>query len=296
MKFRYEAQIESQPQAVEAVLRRPLPRLDPARPLLFCGQGSSFHAARIGAAWAGHPAQAIEAHEIALGARQIPSGAQVVVISHSGGGFTSAALASARSAGARTLAVCGEGARVDADVVARTCAPETAQTHSVSYLTALAAVGGLLGLDLADAPRLLREVLAQAAPVEEARRLSGRNPLLVTGFALDAISAAEAALKLKEATFKWAEALSVEQALHGPQAALHRGMGAVLFVPGGDDGGRTARLRQLCESLRVEVVELRAPACTDALRPLLSVVPAQRLAAELARIAGGDPDGSRNPV
>jgi len=51
VRFRYDAQIESQADAVAAVLRRTAPRLDLARPLLFSGQGSSLHAARVAAAW-----------------------------------------------------------------------------------------------------------------------------------------------------------------------------------------------------------------------------------------------------
>ena len=89
MKFRYDTQIESQPDAVEAVLRRPVPRLDRSRPLLFCGQGTSLHAARVAAAWAGYPALAVESQDVAL-RTGVPPGAQVVVVSHSGGGFTPA--------------------------------------------------------------------------------------------------------------------------------------------------------------------------------------------------------------
>jgi glucosamine--fructose-6-phosphate aminotransferase (isomerizing) len=295
VRFVYDAQIESQPDAVEAVLRRPAPRLDLSRPLLFCGQGTSFHAARVAAAWAGHPTHAFESHDLAL-RLAVPAAAQVVAISHSGGGFTSAVLSKARAAGATTFAVCGDAAAVGADHIVRTCATERAQTHSVSYLTALAALGQMLRLDLGEAPRLLRDALAAPAPLHDARRLAGKDPLLVTGFGIDAITASEAALKLKEATFQWAEALSVEQALHGPQAALRPGMGAVLFSPDRDDGGRTVRLRDLCARLGVETVEIGTPPCSDALRPFLSIVPAQRLAAEIARLTGGDPDRSRHPV
>ena len=295
MRLLYDAQIELQPDAVEAVLRRPAPRLDPSRPLLFCGQGTSLHAARIAALWAGHPAQALDSHDVALRI-EIPAGAQVVAVSHSGRGFTGAVLQKARAAGAITFAVCGDAAIVAADHVVRTCAAERAQTHTVSYVTALAALGRMLGIDVSSAPSLLRDALAQPAPVGDARRLAGKDPLLVTGFGLDAITAAEAALKLKEATFQWAEALGVEQALHGPQAALRQGMGAILFIPDVDDGGRTVRLRDLCSALGVEVVEIRVPPCSEAVRPLISIVPAQRLAGEIARLTGGDPDHSRHPV
>jgi glucosamine--fructose-6-phosphate aminotransferase (isomerizing) len=291
--FRYDAQIESQPDAVEAVLRRPAPRLDPGRPLLFSGQGTSLHAARVAAAWAGYPACAVEAHDLAL-QMPIPAGAQVVAISHSGGGFTKAVLRKARASGAQTIAVCGEGVQVDADTLVPTCPPERAQTHSVSYLTALAALGQMLGVDLAEAPRLLREALAAPPPLDEAGRLAAKQPLLVVGFGLDAIAAAEAALKLKEATFKWAEGLPLEQALHGPQAALSEDTGVLLFPPAVDDGGRSGFLKELCRSLRVEVVELDVLESAAALRPLISIVPAQRLAAELSRLTEGDPDRSRN--
>src|SRR5258706_4667502 len=71
-------------------------------------------------------------------------------------------------------------------------------------------------------------------------------------------------------------------------------MGAVLFPPGQDDGGRYALLRSLLGSLGVEVIEISVLPCSEALRPLVSIVPAQRLAAELARLTGGDPDESRN--
>ena len=128
MRFAFDEQIESQPDAVEAVLRRPdPPALDPARPLLFAGLGTSLHACRVAAAWAGYPAQALDAHELAL-RLPVPRGAQVVVVSHGGRGrFGAEALRKAKAAGARTFAVVGEHAPAPAaDVVLRTCPEERA--------------------------------------------------------------------------------------------------------------------------------------------------------------------------
>ncbi len=287
MRFAFDEQIESQPDAVQAVIDRPAPpRLDPSRPLLFAGLGTSLHACRVAAAWAGFPAAAII---------DVPPDAQVVVVTHGGKGpFASAALAKARAAGARTFAILGEHApALDADVLLRTCPRERAETHTVSYLTALAVLGRMLGLDLREAPRLLREALAAPPPLPQARLLADCDPLLVTGFGLDAITAAEAALKLKEATFKWAEGMPVEEALHGPHAALRKGMGAVLIPPAPDDGGRTEALRTLSEERGVTTVVSKVLPCPEALRPLVAVVPLQRLTAELARLCGGDPDHSR---
>ncbi|MCA1828838.1 MAG: hypothetical protein LC689_18095 [Myxococcales bacterium] len=295
MKFVYEEQIASQPEAVEAVLRRRVPALDPSRPLIFAGLGTSLHAARVAAAWAGPPrAQAFDAHELAL-RLPIPREAQVVVVTHGGKGpFAAAVLSKAREAGARTIAVIGEHAPpLAADEIVRTCPAERAETHTVSYLTALAALGRMLGIDLSQAPRLLRETLALPAPVEAAHALAGCDRLLVTGFGLDAITASEAALKLKEATFQWAEGMAVEQALHGPHAAFQAGMGAIVIPPARDDAGRTAALKEVCGKRGVAVVEPRFPPCDEPLRPLVLAVPLQRLAAEIARLNGGDPDRSR---
>lgn len=295
MRFIYDEQIESQPAAVEAVLRRPVPALDPSRPLIFAGLGTSLHAARVAAAWAGPlRAVALDAHELAL-RLPIPREAQVVVVTHGGKGpFAAAVLAKARAARARTVAVVGEHApALEADEIVRTCPAERAETHTVSYLTALAVLGRMLGIDLSAAPQLLSEALALPSPVDDARALASCDRLLVTGFGLDAITASEGALKLKESTFQWAEGLAVEQALHGPHAALRAGMGAIVIPPAGDDRGRTAALAKLCLERRVTSVEPQFPACDEPLRPLIVAVPLQRLAAEIARLTGGDPDHSR---
>lgn len=292
MKFAYDEQILSQPDAVASVLARPAPALSLREPLIFSGLGTSLHAARVAAAWAGFPAAAIDAHELAL-RLPIPRGAQVVVVTHGGKGpFAAAVLAKARAAGAKTFAVIGLGApALQADVVVRTCPAERAETHTVSYVTALAALGKMLGVDVSSAPALLREALS--APPVDARPLAACDRLLVAGFGFDAISASEAALKLKEATFKWAEGMPVEQALHGPHAALGAGMGAVLIAPSGDDGGRILELREKCLERGVAVVETPVVACEERLRPFAAAVPLQRLAGDLARLCGGDPDHSR---
>lgn len=314
MHFAYDEQICSQPDAVSAVLgRKPPPPLEADRPMIFAGLGTSLHACRVAARWAqqtlGASAVAIDAHELAL-SLPIGRGDQVIVVSHGGTGiFLSRVLAKARAAGARTVAVVGEAAPTPAaDLVLRTCPEERAGTHTVSYLTALATLGSLLaapGLSsaLSTVPALLREALALPAPVEAARRIAGRAPMLIAGFGLDAITASEAALKLKEAAFVWAEGTSAEMALHGPPAALHAGMSAITLTPGQDDLGRVAGLRALLGALSVEALtcgtgeeDLPFPACDPLVRPLVSAVPLQRLAAELARQTGGDPDAIHRSV
>lgn len=305
MRFLYDEQVAAQPDAVAAVLLRDIPALDPLRPVIFAGLGTSLHACRVAAAWhatSGYGALAVDAHELAL-SLPIRRSDQVVSVSHGGGRFAAAVLAKARAVGALTIAVVGEGARKPvADHVLRTCPEERAGTHTVSYLTALATLGLLLRdrhltAALRSVPALLREALELAAPVDAAQRLVGREPVLVTGFGLDAITASEAALKLKEATYLWAEGTSVELALHGPPAAMRAGMGAISLTPAQDDGGRTEALRAVLGKLAVETVtcgsddeELRFPGCDPLVRPLIAAVPLQRLAAAIARLTGTSPD------
>ena len=314
MRFLYDEQIASQPQAVQEVLADPLPPglLDPGRPLVFAGLGSSLHAARIAAWWVAEltggrsrPA-ALDAHELHFRG-PLQAGEQLVVVSHRGArGLTGRLLARAREAGVRTILVAARGAPSAADALVETCPPETAETHSVSFTTALVRLGQLatlvcsngahLSAALREVPSLLGQALALPAPIEAAQKLLGRGPLVLGGFGLDALLAEEAALKLKEAACVWATGTSTELLLHGPVAALSGLMGAITFTPMGDDGGRTTALRSILGTLGVAELrcgpgeELPFPSGDELVRPLAGAIAVQRLAAELARLLGTNPD------
>lgn len=315
MRFALDDQIAAQPGTVADLLTRPVPELDGARPVVFSGIGTSLHAARVAAAWTWLVtggrirAAAVDAHDLAL-CYPVTADDQVVVISHRGRKrYPRAALAKAREAGAATVAVVGADApEQDADAVVRTCADETAGTFTVSYLASLAVLATMVaGLDgpyrdrfagaLRAVPGALRRTLDLPAPVEAAAALAASEPLLLVGFDLDAVTAAEAALKIKEGARLWTEAISVEFALHGTPAAFRAGMNVVSITPAADDQGRTGTLRALLADLGANVwtcgdAEERLPfAASDPwMRPFTSIVPLQRLTAELARLRGTDPD------
>ncbi|MGH7667544.1 MAG: hypothetical protein ACREN1_09610, partial [Candidatus Dormibacteria bacterium] len=252
-------------------------------------------------------------HELALHG-QFRAGDQVVVVSHRGTKrFPNQLLARAQAAGATTVAVTGKG-NPDAagEYVLRTCADEVASTHSVSYLTALAVLGELVARlvgpsaagfirSLRAVPAAISQTLAQPAPADVARRLADREPLLLTGFGIDEITAEEAALKLKEGAYLFAEGMSQEFAVHGTPAVFEPRMGAILITPGREDGGRQLELRRLLSELGLEVVscgtgEADLVFCDVdyLLRPLVAIVPLQRLVGELARIRGSNPDTTRS--
>lgn len=323
MRFALDDQIASQPQAIRALLERmQVPTLDPKRPIIFTGIGTSLHACRVAALWVSEltsgqlrPA-VIHAHDLALSA-PLNAHDQVVVVSHRGTKrFPGAVLARARNVGAATIAIVGEDApQPQADAVVRTCPGEKSGTHTVSYTTALAALGtlvaqlvqgdqgSLFAAALESVPAAIEQVLAQEAPVAAAQKLKGREPVLVTGVGLDAITAYEAALKIKEGTYQWAEGMETENALHGPPAAMHSGMAALTITAVADDGGRTQDLRTTFSDLGVISLtcgstgeDLHFPVVHQLVRPLVSIVPLQRVVAELARLKQTNPDDIHRDV
>lgn len=318
MEFALDGQIASHPRVVRGVLDGPLDvRLDPDRPIVFSGIGTSLHAARVAAYWVAdltggalRPA-AVDAHDLALHA-PITARDQVVVISHRGWKrYPNAALARARAVGARTVAVVGEEApEPEADDVVRTCPDESSGTFTVSYLASLAALGRIVAplggsgtasfeRALGSVPEALERTLEKPPPGAVAERLARVEPVMISGFGLDAVTAEEAALKVKEGAYLWAEAMSTEFALHGTPAVYRAGMAAITIDPGDDDGGRTRSLRDLLGEIGIEAVyecgdrddaDLPFAPVERLMRPLVAIVPFQRLTAELARVRGTNPD------
>lgn len=317
MDFAYDRQIRIQPHAVAEILERvETPTLDPERPLVFTGIGTSLHACRVAADWACQLTNGalrphvVQAHELALRSAIQPQD-QIVVVSHRGTKrFPNLVLEKAQRAGAYTVAVTGQGdAEPRADVILRTCPQDEASTHTVSYLSALAVLGKLVaGLHqpaareflttLSTVPSALEETLNRPAPLGVAAELADLEPILVTGYALDAVTADEAALKIKEGTYQWAEGMSVEFALHGTPAVFRRGQAAITILPATDDGGRTEALRELLAIIGVRVYTCGDDTSADLpfatvhplLRPFVAVVPLQRLVGEIARTVGSNPD------
>ncbi len=287
---------------------------------MFTGIGTSLHACRVAAAWTrllsgGRVrAHAIDAHDLALG-NQITSADQVVVVSHRGTKQRpNEVLRKAREVGAFSIAVTGEGpAQPDADVVLRTVPQEQASTHTVSYLGALTVlarlVHGLLGADgdplaaaLRDVPDALRRTLDM--PLSDAAvdaLTESTAPGLIAGSDLDAITAQEAALKLKEGTYRWVEAMSSEFALHGTPAVFGPSTFAYLLKPVHDDWGRTRQLGGLLTALGARVIVAGEPgegvdlpfaglAGRYLARPLVAIMPFQRLVSAAAAVLGASPD------
>ncbi|MEU6440358.1 SIS domain-containing protein [Streptomyces sp. NPDC047046] len=315
----FDRHVAEQPDVVEELLAHTeVPRLDPARPLVLTGIGTSLHACRIAATWVRRLSGgrirpvAIDAHDLAL-TESLTAADQVVVVSHRGTKrYPNEVLSAARSVGAATVCVTGQGAVLpDADVVLRASRQERASTHSVSYTSALTVLGRLVCELLPDASKELADALA-AAPdamrrtlgLELSRRATDTlvngapHPFLITGTGLDAVTAAEAALKIKEGTYRWSEALHTEFALHGTPAVFAATTAACLIRPGLPDGGRTDDLAGYLTALGAPVLisdsrpgaDLPFADVPELARPLVTLLPFHRLVSAAAARLGASPD------
>ncbi|MGZ2487177.1 glucosamine--fructose-6-phosphate aminotransferase (isomerizing) [Rhizobium pisi] len=322
-QFAFDKQIASQAEAVKTALTTgEIPQLDPKRPVIFAGIGTSLHACKVAAYWATElsggrirPA-VVETHDYALrgglGAED-----QIVVVSHRGTKrFPHHLFERAKQVGALTIAVAGHGAKnPGGDLVLRTCEDELASTHTVSYTTALAVlarlvaklVGGEAGAKfeaaLETVPDAIAETLAKPAPIDVLPRLINKEPIFLTGYGIDELSVMEAALKIKEGAYLWAESMSIELALHGTPAVFEPRNAAIITVPEEDDGGRTEAFLTMLRDLNIEALTLGAgnydlsfAKVEYLVRPFVSIIPLQRLVAELARRRGSNPDTTRGDV
>jgi glucosamine--fructose-6-phosphate aminotransferase (isomerizing) len=295
-----------------------VPTLDPQRPVVFAGIGTSMHACRVAAAWTRMlsggrvRAHALDAHDLAL-TEGVTSADQVVVVSHRGTKQRpNEVLAAAAKASASTIAITGEGAQPVADVVLHTVPQERASTHTVSYtasLTVLARlVQGLLGTEgdpLRDALALVPDALDRTIELPLAQSAvdalveSAPAPVFIAGSGLDGLTAQEAALKLKEGTYRWVEGLNTEFGLHGMPAVYSDRTVGYLVQPAHDDGGRTQELASLLEKVGTTVVfaghegpgvGLPFAEVPVLARPFVTLLPFQRLVSAAAAVLGASPD------
>ncbi|HJS27344.1 MAG TPA: SIS domain-containing protein [Actinomycetota bacterium] len=277
-----ERQIGSQPEQLEAVLERPLPRsaverLRNATRIWLVGTGTSQHAAEIGA-WmfqeGGRAAHAMSSMAFANRAPPFADGDALVLISHNAGAETAyagAAWTSASRAGLPAVAITRVGGALPDPV--ETVEKETSHTYTVSYTAALVQLARLafeLGATafspdvLARVSDAVRSAFADQAPIEQPGRL-----LVFTGEGPAGVTAREGALKVREASRFPAEGYDVEYLLHGHAVPLDASDHLVTLAPP-DTQGLTAGVEAAARTVGIAVTRLEEAAD---LPPLLAQIP-----------------------
>jgi len=256
----------------------------------------------------------------------------VIPISQSGETMdTLMAMRYARSKGARIFAVCNtNGSTIprESDAVLYTYAgPEIAVASTKAFLTQLiamylialhlATVRGTLTqkehdeivTHLAELPGKIEQVLETVEPLRElTRKFKSASSMLFLGRHVGFPAALEGALKLKELAYMHAEGFAAGELKHGPIALIDQGSPVVAVMP--------AAGSLLAEKMASNVQEVKArgaviiaigdedlasadhmiriPATHPFLEPVLSVVPLQVIAYEMAVARGNDVDQPRN--
>ncbi|MFG2848668.1 SIS domain-containing protein [Kitasatospora sp. NPDC048296] len=143
--------------------------------------------------------------------------------------------------------------------------------------TALALLRSHLGLAPADLPEQAARALAE--PLPEGAVAAGQFTFVGTGWTVGLAN--EAALKLREASGAWTESYPAMEYRHGPISIA--APGRVVWFFGEPPTG-----------LLEQVQGIGAVTSVTDLDPLADLVRAQRLAVELAKAGGLDPDQPRN--
>ncbi|AHD20672.1 glutamine--fructose-6-phosphate transaminase (isomerizing) [Rhodococcus pyridinivorans] len=169
--------------------------------------------------------------------------------------------------------------------------------------------------DLAAMPEKIAELLTGMEPVRAlARELSASPAVLFLGRHVGYPVALEGALKLKELAYMHAEGFAAGELKHGPIALIEDGLPVIVVMP--SPKGRAVLHSKLLSNIReiqargavtVVIAEegdetvrpfadhlVEIPSSASLLQPLLSTVPLQVFAAEVAQARGYDVDKPRN--
>jgi glucosamine--fructose-6-phosphate aminotransferase (isomerizing) len=169
--------------------------------------------------------------------------------------------------------------------------------------------------DLADMPGKVDLVLDTVEPVRVlAREFAGAPSVLFIGRHVGFPVALEGALKLKELAYMHAEGFAAGELKHGPIALIEDGVPVVVIVPSPtgrailydkiisniqEVRARGARIIAIAEEGDEKISDyadyvIRVPVVPPLMQPLVSTVPLQVFACEMATAKGHDVDQPRN--
>lgn len=283
--------------------------------------------------WARIPVDVELASEFRYRNPVLSSKTLVITISQSGETMdTLMALRHAKSLGAKTLSICntiGSTIPRESDAVLYTHAgPEIAVASTKALLTQVIVLH-LLALhfasktaslsksrirelisELLELPNKIEEILETVEPLRAMTRgYKEATSVLFLGRHVGFPAALEGALKLKELAYMHAEGFAGGELKHGPIALIDKGTPVIAILPPASS--------EIAEKMRSNIQEVRArgaeviaiadpshkldisnliriPECEELLQPLLSIVPLQVFAYEMAVARGNDVDQPRN--
>ncbi len=306
-------------------------RLRDARRLFLVGIGTSYHAALAGE-WmlrsVGVDARGIYSPDFADYPDAYPLSREdgVVILAHSGvKSATTRALERALEAGASVVSIGSQTAEhPGSPLILRTVERETSAAYTASHTAAmfiLAQVATRLAGNtrpvqtpvyeraLEAIPDQVAEILGREDEVAAVAREAAHRLIYAAGAGPSAVSALEVVIKVREASRAQIDGLPLEQFLHGPLVVINREDYGVLVNPPGATAASATRTGEVAGVLahigtplwivgdRVsqapDATVFALPETPEPLSTILSVVPMQILANQIADVLSADPDRFR---
>jgi glucosamine--fructose-6-phosphate aminotransferase (isomerizing) len=284
-------------------------------------------------AWAKIPVEVELASEFRYRNPVLSNKTLVITISQSGETMdTLMALRHAKNLGAQTISICntiGSTIPRESDAVIYTHAgPEIAVASTKALLTQVIALdllalyfgqerGTMTAAQISDVsqellalPNKIEEILETVEPLREMTRgHKDATSVLFLGRHVGFPAALEGALKLKELAYMHAEGFAGGELKHGPIALIDNGTPVIAILPPASSeiaekmrsniqevkarGARVIAIADSSHNLDLADV-IRIPASIELLQPILSIVPLQVFAYEMAVARGNDVDQPRN--
>lgn len=306
-------------------------RVQGARRIFLVGIGTSYHAALAGE-WmlrsVGLDARAVYSPDFADYPDVYPLGPAdgVIILAHSGvKAASSRALARALERGARVVSVGSLTAEhPGSPLVLRTVERETSAAFTASHTAAmfiLAQVATQLAGDISPAqatayqraleaiPDQVAEILRREEEVVPVARAAAHRQMYAVGAGPSAVSALEVVIKVREASRAHIDGLPLEQFLHGPLVVVNPEDYGILINPPGANPASATRTGEVAGVLaRIgtplwivgagvaqapDAAVFALPETPDSLSTIVSVVPMQILANQIADVLGANPDRFR---
>jgi glutamine---fructose-6-phosphate transaminase (isomerizing) len=292
------------------------------------GIGTSYHASLVGA-WmlreAELDARALLSYDFALypSVADIRPNDAVIVMAHTGvKRYSAEAMARASAAGATVISVGSQSAEhPGSELILRTVEREKSAAYTSSHLSAmtvLAQVATVIGeakgaqrtadfrAALAVLPDQIADALAREGDILEISRDAAGKLIYATGAGPNEATALEVVIKAREAAHATIDALALEQFLHGPMVTVQPGDVAIIVNVAGNSTERVEGVASVLAAfgLQLWIVGQPVPAASqatvfalpdmpEALSPLLTVVPMQTFAYQMATHKGLNPDTFR---
>lgn len=299
MSSRYEKNLYLQPELIRRVLDAECPTwMDELRGkrLFFVGIGTSFHAAQIACClWRRHvsaQAQAVHSFDFVRLPQPVASGDVVVLISHRGTkSFTVQAAASARRAGAVTVAITGKGSFWEESITHRleSSEMEDSGVFTKSMTSTMAWIARWIGNS-----SLLDGLRQACAKFEEGPSFPAVVPgtdIVLLGDLEREWVAREISLKIQEAAYFPARAFGLEEFLHGPRVSVGAKSRVVAFSAAAEP--RWQAVRDYLRIVEVPLLEVSAEGIAPSAAWLWQLFWGQRLTLDICRNAGVDPDAMK---